>query len=306
MQKIAYVFPGQGSQYIGMGAEFYQNFKSAKKIFNTADEILGYSLSKLCFEGPMEKLSQTKYCQLAILITSLVCLEVLKEKLPSLIPTYMAGHSLGEYTAVIATEGIEFKEGITIVQKRAEFMQQEAEKNPAGMMAILGAERITLEKICQEESVEMANINCPGQIVISGRKEYLEKAAQKALEAGAKKAIPLALNGAFHSSWMKPAGEKLANVLNKTKIKDLQIPVITNLTAKPVVKAEEIKLSLIRQICSPVLWEDSIRLMIKEGINTFIEIGPGRVLKGLIRRIDASVEVKNIENMTDLETIRGL
>jgi len=302
MQKIAYIFPGQGAQYVSMGNEFYENFKSAKEIFHTADKLLGYSLTNLCFEGPIEKLSQTQYAQVAILTTSMVCWQVLKEIFPSLSPTYLAGHSLGEYSAIVAGGGMEFKEGVTIVQQRAQFMQEEAEKNPGGMMAILGLERVTLERICKEEFVEIANINCPGQIVISGMKEYLAKATQKALEAGAKKAIPLAINGAFHSSFMKPAGEKLAKVLQKAEIKNLQIPLIANVTAKPVLTADEIKQSLINQISQSVLWEESIKLMIKEGINTFIEIGPGRVLKGLIRRIDANVEVKNIEKMTDVET----
>lgn len=307
MQKIAYVFPGQGTQYISMGYEFYQNFESAKKIFEEANEVLGYSLTKLCFEGPLEKLSQTQYSQVAILTASIACLHVLKETLLtthySLLPIYMAGHSLGEYSALVAADGIEFKEALRIVQQRAKFMQEAAEKNHGGMVAILGLERIEVEKICKEESIEIANINCPGQIVISGTKEYLEKAVQKALTSGAKKTIPLAVSGAFHSSLMIPAQEKLANVLNNAKIKNLQRPVIANVTAKPVLNSDEIKQSLTRQISNSVLWEDSIKFMIKEGIKTFIEIGPGRVLKGLIRRIDSNVEVKNIEKMNDLEII---
>lgn len=304
MKKIAYVFPGQGSQYIGMGYEFYQNFASAKKIFDKANEILGYSLTKLCFEGPIEKLSQTQYCQTAILTTSIACLEVLKEIVPSLIPTYTAGHSLGEYSALVSAGGVEFEEAVNIVQQRARFMQEEAEKNLGGMMAILGLEKVTLERICKEESVEIANINCLGQIVISGIKEYLEKAAQKALALGAKKTIPLAVNGAFHSSFMKPAQEKLARVLENARIKNLQIPVITNVDAEPVVNSDEIKQSLTRQISHSVLWEDSIRFMIREGVNTFIEIGPGKVLKGLMRRIEPSVEIKNIENMDSLKELK--
>jgi len=305
MNKVAYVFPGQGSQYVGMGYEFYQNFNSAKKIFDEADEILGYYLTKLCFEGPIEKLSQTQYSQVAILTTSIACLYVLKESLPLtsylLLPTYMAGHSLGEYSALVAAKGIEFKEAVRIVQKRAEFMQEEAEKIPTGMIAVIGLERVEIERICKEEAVEIANINCPGQIVISGFKEYLQKAAQKALSLGAKKTIPLPVNGAFHSSFMKPAEEKLSNVLNNAKIENLDIPVIANVTAKPVVSSNEIKESLAKQVSKSVLWEDSIRFMIKEGINTFIEIGPGRILKGLIRRIEPNVTIKNIENIKSLE-----
>ncbi|MEW6096696.1 MAG: ACP S-malonyltransferase [bacterium] len=301
LQKIAYVFPGQGAQYVGMGYEFYQNFESSKKIFDTSDEILGYSLTKLCFEGPIERLSQTQYAQVAILTTSIACLQPLKENL--LPADYMAGHSLGEYSALVAAEGIEFKEALRIVQQRANFMQEEAEKIPAGMIAVLGLDRVEVEKICKEESVEIANINCPGQIVISGFKEYLDKAAQKAINRGAKKTIPLSVNGAFHSSFMKPAELKLANVLNSAKIKNLHIPVIANVSAKPVVSSDEIKQSLIKQISNSVLWEDSIRFMIEEGINTFIEIGPGKVLKGLIKRIDSSVEVKNIENIESLKLL---
>ncbi|MEW6606307.1 MAG: ACP S-malonyltransferase [bacterium] len=301
MKKIAYVFPGQGSQYVGMGYEFYQNFKSAKEIFDQADAVLGYPQTKLCFEGVIEKLSQTQYSQPAILTTSIACLQVLKE---ILVPTaycqltvYLAGHSLGEYSALVAAGGIEFKEAVCIVQKRAQFMQEQAERHPTGMMAILGLERIEVEQICMEESVEIANINCPGQIVISGMKDYLEKAAQKAMSAGAKKAIPLAVNGAFHSSYMLPAQEKLARALSAVEIKTPQLPIIANVTAKPVIDPDEIRVSLTKQIACPVLWEDSVRFMINEGINTFIEIGPGKVLKGLIRRIDSAVEVKNVENM---------
>lgn len=305
MKKVAYVFPGQGSQYIGMGHNFYQNFNSAKQIFDTADEILGYSLTKLCFEGQIEKLSQTQYSQPAILTTSIAALAVVKEELPSLLPTYVAGHSLGEYTALVAANAVEFTEAIRIVQKRAEFMQQEAEKIPTGMVAILGLERATLEKICKAESVEIANINCPGQIVISGMKEYLEKASKNALALNAKKVITLPVSGAFHSSFMKPAQQKLALVLENANIKNAKLPVIANVSATPITTSEEIKLALINQITSPVLWEDSIRFMIKEGVNTFIEIGPAKVLRGLIRRIDAKVEIKNIENMDSLKEVKG-
>lgn len=309
MEKTAYVFPGQGTQYIGMGYDFYQNFESAKKIYNDADEVLGYSLTKLCFEGPIEKLSQTQYAQPAILTTSIACLEVLRENsLPPascLLPTYLAGHSLGEYSALVAAGGLEFKEAVRIVRQRAQFMQEEAEKHPTGMMAILGLERSEVERICREESVEVANINCPGQIVISGMKGCLEKAAQKVIEAGAKRAIPLAVNGAFHSSYMLPAQEKLAVVLSAAEIRNLQIPVIANVTARPVTNPEEIRESLTKQISGSVLWEDSVRWMIKEGITTFIEIGPGKVLKGLIRKIDPVVEVRNIENMESLNEMVG-
>lgn len=306
-RKIAYLFPGQGSQYVGMGSEFYQHFKSAKKIFDQTDEILDYSLTELCFEGPLDKLSQTQYCQIAILTTTIACLEVLKEVLLptsfSLPPIYMAGHSLGEYSALVAAGGVEFEEAVNIVQQRAHFMQEQADKKPGGMVAILGLSPVQLERICQEEGVEMANLNCPGQIVISGDKRYLEKASQKALELGAKKTIPLTISGPFHSSLMKPAGEKLKDVLEKAKIKDTLIPIIANVSAKPVIRADEIKQALTSQISQSVLWEESMRLMIKEGINTFIEIGPGRVLKGLMRRISPEVEVKNIEKMADLGKI---
>ncbi|MDI6734588.1 MAG: ACP S-malonyltransferase [bacterium] len=305
MQKIAYVFPGQGSQSVGMGYDFYQNFEPAKRIFDEADKVLGYPLTRLCFEGPIEKLSQTQYSQPAILTTSIACLEVLKENLlPTtyyLLPTYLAGHSLGEYSALVAAGGIEFKEAVHIVHQRALFMQEEAEKYPAGMTAILGLERAEVERICREESVEVANINCPGQIVISGLKECLEKAGQKAVAAGAKRAISLAVNGAFHSSYMLPAQEKLARVLSEAEIKNLQIPVIANITAKPITNPDEIRESLTKQISGSVLWEDSVRFMIKQGVTTFIEIGPEKVLKGLIRRIASNISVKNIENMVSLK-----
>jgi [acyl-carrier-protein] S-malonyltransferase len=302
LQKIAYVFPGQGSQYVGMGYEFYQNFNAAKKIFDTADEVLGYSLTELCFEGPFEKLSQTQYSQPAILTTSIACLEVLRENLPTIHPIYVAGHSLGEYSALVSAQGIEFKEAVKLVQQRANFMQEATEENLGGMLAILGLTKIEIEVICSRiPDVEIANINCPGQIVISGLKAVLEKASKKALDSGARKVVQLPVSGAFHSRFMDPAREKLSNVLNTAKIKKAQIPVIANVCARPVVTPDEIRRTLTNQITHTVLWEDSIRFMIEEEIDTFIEIGPGNVLKGLIRRIDPSVEVKNIENMDSLK-----
>lgn len=304
MVEAAYLFPGQGAQYVGMGKDFYDACPPAKDIFDTADKILGFSLTKICFEGPASELVKTKYAQPAILTVSIALLRALESKLQGKFhPLAAAGLSLGEVSALVAAGSISFEDGVYLVKRRGEFMDEAAAENPGGMVSILGLEKETVYKIAQESGSEVANLNCPGQIVISGKKDNIARAIELANKAGAKKTITLEVGGAFHSSLMKPAGVKLKEVLDKIKILPPKIPVVTNVTANFENNVEEIRQNLTGQMNMPTLWEDSIRLMAKQGIKTYLEIGPGKVIKGLLRRIDPALEVINIEKAADLSSI---
>jgi len=299
---VAYIFPGQGAQYVGMSKDFYQSFPEAKNIFDCADKTIGFSLSNICFNGPSEELTRTQNCQPAILTASIAILEVLKKKI-NYLPKFSAGLSLGEYSALVAAGSMNFSDALVLVKKRAELMEEEAGKNPGSMAAILGLEKEILLGICKETDTQIANFNCPGQLVISGKKSGIEKAMKLSEEKGAKRAIPLEVSGGFHSILMHDAGLRLEKELEKIKITPAKIPVVSNVDAKPTVLVQEIKNKLQRQVESSVLWEDSVNFMIKEGVNKFFEIGPGKVLKGLIKKIDPSVEVVNIEKIEDLKNI---
>lgn len=305
-EKIAFLFPGQGSQYVGMGLEFYQQFDTANDIFTQADEVLGYEISNLCFDGPLEKLSLTQHSQVSILTTTIACLQVLQQT-NGVVPAYVAGHSLGEYSALVAAGALSFQSALKLVRQRAEFMQYQATQTPGGMAAILGLSIEDTNSLCQEivfetkEILQPANFNSPGQVVISGQENSLNIACKLAIDKGAKRAIRLAVSGAFHSGLMLLAGERLAFVLEETDIKPPNIPVISNVTALPITDPHSIKEGLIKQISSPVLWQQSIEWLCEKGITTFIEIGPGKVLSGLIRRINPSVQIKNIQDINSLE-----
>lgn len=306
MVDVAYLFPGQGAQYVGMGKDFYDAYPQAKGIFDTADKILDFSLSKICFFGPAEQLIITKYAQPAILTVSIALLKTLEAKFKDKFhPVATAGLSLGEVTALVAAGSISFEEAVYLVKRRGEFMDEAAEENPGGMVSVIGLDREKVYKIAKESGAEVANLNSPGQIVISGRKENLLKAVELADKAGAKKSIFLEVSGPFHCSLMKSAGVKLKEVLDKDKIRIMppNIPVVSNVTANIEISVEEIRHNLTRQMNMPTLWEDSIRLTAKKGIKIYLEIGPGKVLKGLIRRIDPSLEVINIEKITDLANL---
>lgn len=307
MVDVAYLFPGQGAQHVGMGKDFYQACPPAKEIFNTADKVLGFSLSKICFEGPAEDLIKTKYAQPAILTVSLALLRSLEDKFKDKFrPVATAGLSLGEVTALVAAGSISFEDAVYLVKKRGEFMDEAAAENSGGMVSVIGLEREILDKIAKESGTEVANLNCPGQIVISGRKENISRAVELANKAGAKKSIVLEVSGPFHCSLMKSAGVKLKTILDKIKIEPPKIPIVTNVTANFENTVEEIRRNLICQMNMPTLWEDSIRLMAEKGIKTYLEIGPGRVIKGLVRRIDSSLEVINIEKISDLAVFKIL
>jgi [acyl-carrier-protein] S-malonyltransferase len=299
MGKIAFVFPGQGSQVVGMGQSLAEKHPNVKAIFENADKKLNVDLSKLIFAGPQEELTLTFNAQPALLTTSIAVLEYFREF--GIQADFVAGHSLGEYTALVAAGALTFEEGVYLVRKRGEFMESAVPNGEGTMAAVLGLDRDRLAEVTNsvtEEGfpVQLANLNCPGQIVISGSTKGVELAGAKAKEAGAKRVLPLVVSGPFHSSLMKPAAGQLKEELDQIDMKDAVIPVIANVTAEPISKASEIKEKLIEQLYSPVLWEDSVAKMLELGVDTFIEIGPGKVLSGLVKKISKSVNTYSISD----------
>ncbi|MFC1703567.1 ACP S-malonyltransferase [Candidatus Omnitrophota bacterium] len=305
MTETAYIFPGQGAQYVGMGKELYESSVAARKIFDAANSVLQCDFTKLLFEGPAEELKSTINCQPAILIHSIAALRALQthEKSLTITPRFMAGLSLGEYSALIAAEVLEFEEGLALVRKRAQLMEEEAKKNPGKMAAVIGLDKTKLKEICAQTGAEIANLNCPGQIVITGKAKAVDAAKEKAIAAGAKTAVDLEVSGAFHSSLMTSAGERLEKELEDIVVMEPAAAVISNVTAKPHENIDHIRPNLKKQVSSSVLWEDSIRLIAADGVITFLEIGPGKVLKGLLRRIDPKLKVHNIEKPQDIEAL---
>ncbi|MDQ0287226.1 [acyl-carrier-protein] S-malonyltransferase [Desulfofundulus luciae] len=303
--KLAFIFPGQGSQYVGMGRQMYECFPAARRTFEEADASLGFTLSRLCFEGPAEELQHTVNAQPAILTVSVACLRVLQEK--GVVPDVAAGHSLGEYSALVAAGAITFADAVKIVRKRGQFMQEAVPLGAGGMMAVLGLDVPTVQEICRRASdaglVEAVNLNCPGQVVIAGETQALERACGLAKEAGARRCVPLAVSAPFHSSLMLPAGEKLARELEQVAMADPRFPVVANVTADYVTSKEEVKRLLVQQVYSPVRWEESMRRLIAGGVQAFIEVGPGTVLCGLLRKINRQVNCWSVQDPESLEKV---
>lgn len=307
MVDFALIFPGQGAQYVGMGRDLYEQYPAAKVIYEKANKILGFDIAKICFEGPKEELTRTDICQPAILITSIAALRSLESILSSPILPYAAlGLSLGEYTALVCAGSFTFEDGVHLVRKRGEFMEEASRENPGTMASIIGLPLKETEKVCEETGAQIANLNCPGQIVISGVKKKVEAALSLARERGAKRAIPLEVSGAFHSDLMEPAANKLKLEIDKINICAPKIKVISNVTARYEISSKEIKDNLVAQVKSPVLWEDSIRFLVGEGIKKFIEVGPGKVLAGLLRRIDSTLECFNVETAADVAAMKEI
>lgn len=301
MSKLAFIFPGQGSQSVGMGKDLYDNFEEAKNIFDEADKILGKSISKICFEGPDEDLKQTFNTQPAILTTSMAALTVLKSKL-GIEPTFVAGHSLGEYGALCEAGVLSLEDTIKLISKRAELMSQ---TKGGAMAAVLGLSDAEVEDCLKEANevgyVAVANYNCPGQVVITGEEDAIRGAEELLMMAGAKRVIKLAVSGAFHSEKMKVAGEEFAKYLEGFNLSDAKIPVITNVDAQITTSANDFKVKMPQQIYSSVYWTQTIQKMIDEGVDTFIEIGPGKVLAGLNKKIAPEAKVYSVFDKNSLE-----
>ncbi|NQS75323.1 MAG: ACP S-malonyltransferase [Peptococcaceae bacterium] len=307
--NIAYVFPGQGSQYVGMGKELSREHPEAAVIYKKADEALGFPLSRLCFEGPQEELNLTTNTQPAILTASIACLEVLKS-VTELVPSAVAGHSLGEYTALVVAGSLMFEDAVRLVRKRGQYMQQAVPVGEGGMAAVLGLSGKQVIKACWQASaagvIEAVNLNCPGQVVVAGDTAGLKAVEPLLKEAGARRIVPLSVSAPFHSSLMVPAGRKLANDLGQVVVADPQIPVVANVSADLVHTGLEINESLVKQVSSPVRWEESVLKMISLGVDTFIEVGPGKVLSGLVKKINRKVTILNFADSSSLEKILAL
>lgn len=302
-KQIAFIYPGQGSQTVGMGESFLEDDKS-RQFFESADQVMEMSLSKLMLEGPQEELTLTYHAQPALLTVSSMVTERLMRA--GIRPDYTAGHSLGEYSALVASNVLEFPKAVDVVHKRGLYMNEAVPAGEGAMAAILGMSSEDLEKVTNEVTdstgvVQLANLNCPGQIVISGTKAGVEQACLVAKERGAKRAIPLDVSGPFHSELMRSASQDLAKVLSESFLLNAKIPVVSNVKAEPETNAAQIQDLLVHQLYSPVLWEQSVRRMIELGVTVFVEIGPGKVLSGLVKKIDRSVTVIPVYDLESFE-----
>ena len=301
MKKVCYIFPGQGAQYVGMGRDLYDNCPESREIFDSAENILpDVGIKRLCFEGPIEELTQTANSQVCILVASIAALRAINFQLDVVA-------CLGELTSLVAAGSVGFQDAVRLVRRRGELMEEASRKNPGSMASIIGLSYDNLKNVCNESGAEIANLNCPGQIVISGKKESVQATMELATKSGAKRAIPLNVSGPFHSSLMKEAAELFRAELEKVKFQapDPKIKIFSNVTASAEKTPEEIRDNLVKQLCNSVRWEESIRNIASLGVDTFLEIGPGKVLKGLLRRIDPGLKVYNIEKPEDVSAAKS-
>jgi len=302
LPKVAYVFPGQGSQSTGMGLDLYNSYPSAKEVFAEADASLGFSLSRLCFEGPEEELKKTHNVQPTILVVSIACLKALEEtaiaNFPS--PAFVAGHSLGEYTALVAAGVLGLTDAVLLVRERGRLMYEAGLKNPGSMLAVIGLDEETVKDISFHSGTEISNINCPGQIVVSGAAKALAEADKLARTRGARALRPLKVSGAFHSALMEPVLAEFSRIVSNFSFQPPVIPVISNVTARPLTDVDSIKEELVKQLRNCIQWQGSVEYMMHSGVTTFYEIGPGRVLSGLIRRINSELQIFNISGVEDI------
>ena len=329
--QVAFLFPGEGSQAAGMGADIFETSPAARRVFESADEALGIALSDLCFHGPDDVLRETINAQPAIVTVSLALLAALQASLNEhtsswsspLVPSYTAGHSVGEYAALVASGALQLKDAIRLVRERGRLMHYEGTVCPGGMAAVIGMDEGPLEEVCQEATaqavvnlprdahpgqgrVSIANFNAPGQIVISGEQAALSVAMELAKARGAKRVIPLAVSGAFHSPVMQPAAVGLAQAIEQTEVHDASIPIIGNMHAKPLTKAQEIREELAQQIAAPVQWTRTIEYLAGAGVTIFLEIGPGQALTGMVKRIAKGVTTLNVSSGADIEKVAGI
>jgi [acyl-carrier-protein] S-malonyltransferase len=302
--NTAFVFPGQGSQYAGMGRDLFEAYPEARRVFHEIDDALGFEISKLCFEGPEDQLKLTENTQPAILAVSSAIHAVLEEH-GATRRDLVAGHSLGEYSAIVSVGGLTPAEAATIVRARGRFMQEAVPVGTGGMAALIGPTveeaRAICEEAAQDEVVSVANINAPGQIVIAGTRSGIERAIEVAKKRGVRRALPLPVSAPFHCELMKPAAERLEAILEAANFKDLWFALLSNVDASPIGTATAVRNALLRQVASPVRWVESVEKMVAMGVKRFVEIGPGNVLTGLIKRIDSSVELMNVSDVSSLE-----
>lgn len=294
-ERAAWVFPGQGSQSVGMGAEIYSHSRAARSVYERADAALGFSLSGLCFAGPEDELTRTLNVQPAILVTSIAMLEAARENgngaLPA--PAFMAGHSLGQYTALVASGALELEEAVILVRERGRLMFEAGQANPGGMLAVMGTEEETVAEICAASGVEISNLNSPGQVIVSGSLSEIEIFKLRAGERGIRRMLPLKVSGAFHSKHMRPAAAGLAAAIEKCHFQQPCVPIISNVTVAELQDIDALKKDLVEQLTGCVRWQQSVEKMIKQGISSFVEIGNGQIIGNLIKRIDASAVISH-------------